>query len=541
MSLNCCVSAIDRADLSAAFAVLERFVNAREPRHMVQALRVLGPFRKKGKESPGVAVGALMAAISTHVAPSAALRAPMLALLGMLPQPAEPVPAPAASEDKDDEKKASISKLPENEVLVGLLVLTLLLDHNQVIAAVPFSLQLMERVGALKRRTLDPIAERVYFYASWAHEVNGTLVAIRSPLLAAHRTACLHHNSTCQATLLNLLLRNYQVRLPPRPHHPPGRASSVGVSPPMIGPTPSSPLIPRPPRPPLTSSSLRPLAPSPHPPSPQHYKLFDQAEKLLTKTTFPESAGATQLARYLYYTGRIKALQLEYTEAHRCLLQAQRKAPTTKGLGFRLAVYKLGAIVQLLLGEIPERAVFRHPQSRAPMRPYLELVQAVRLGDLASFRMAMEKHAATFTADSNYTLIVRLRQNVIRAGLRNISLAYSRIALSDVAAKLVLDHPEDMESIAAKAIRDGVIEATLDHANAVLISKDPTDVYSTLEPQAAFHKRITFCLNVHNDAVKAMSYPPDAHKDGLLDADAMKQRQLEEAELAEALAEEDYE
>jgi len=457
-------------------------VNAREPRHMVQALRVLGPFRKKGKESPGVAVGALMAALSTHVAPSAALRAPMLALLGMLPQPAEPVPAPAASEDKDDEKKASISKLPENEVLVGLLVLTLLLDHNQVIAAVPFSLQLMERVGALKRRTLDPIAERVYFYASWAHEVNGTLVAIRSPLLAAHRTACLHHNSTCQATLLNLLLRNYQ-----------------------------------------------------------HYKLFDQAEKLLTKTTFPESAGATQLARYLYYTGRIKALQLEYTEAHRCLLQAQRKAPTTKGLGFRLAVYKLGAIVQLLLGEIPERAVFRHPQSRAPMRPYLELVQAVRLGDLAAFRMAMEKHAATFTADSNYTLIVRLRQNVIRAGLRNISLAYSRIALSDVAAKLVLDHPEDMESIAAKAIRDGVIEATLDHANAVLISKDPTDVYSTLEPQAAFHKRITFCLNVHNDAVKAMSYPPDAHKDGLLDADAMKQRQLEEAELAEALAEEDYE
>jgi hypothetical protein len=43
------VSAIARADLSAAFAVLERFVNAREPRHMVQALRVLGPFRKKGK------------------------------------------------------------------------------------------------------------------------------------------------------------------------------------------------------------------------------------------------------------------------------------------------------------------------------------------------------------------------------------------------------------------------------------------------------------------------------------------------------------
>ena len=38
-----------------------------------------------------------------------------------------------------------------------------------------------------------------------------------------------------------------------------------------------------------------------------------------------------------------------------------------------------------------------------------------------------------------------------------------------------------------------------------------------------------------------MSYPPDLHKDELPDAEAMKERQREEAELAEALAEEDYE
>jgi hypothetical protein len=32
---------------------------------------------------------------------------------------------------------------------------------------------------------------------------------------------------------------------------------------------------------------------------------------------------------------------------------------------------------------------------------------------------------------------MRLRQNVIRAGLRNISLAYARIRLADAAHKLV--------------------------------------------------------------------------------------------------------
>jgi len=270
-----------------------------------------------------------------------------------------------------------------------------------------------------------------------------------------------------------------------------------------------------------------------------HYKLIDQADKLLTKASFPEQASNTQLARFLYYNGRIKAAQLEYTEAHRCLQQAQRKAPQSKALGFRLTVHKLGTIVQLLLGEIPERAVFRAKDSRAPMMPYLRLVQAVRRGDLLAFKTTMEAHAPVYTSDGNLTLVMRLRQNVIRAGLRNISLAYSRISLTDVAAKLGIDHSEDMEPIAAKAIRDGVIDGKLDHANGYLISDSSTDVYSTLEPQAAFHKRITFCLNVHNDAVKAMSYPPDAHKGDLPDAEAVKERQREENELAQSLAEED--
>ena len=39
---------------------------------------------------------------------------------------------------------------------------------------------------------------------------------------------------------------------------------------------------------------------------------------------------------------------------------------------------------------------------------------------------------------------------------------------------------------------------------------DVVDLYSTEEPQKAFHKRIAFCLDVHNEAVKSMRYPPDA-------------------------------
>jgi len=41
-------------------------------------------------------------------------------------------------------------------------------------------------------------------------------------------------------------------------------------------------------------------------------------------------------------------------------------------------------------------------------------------------------HALQFRADRTHNLIVRLRHSVIRAGLRRISLAYSRISLADV-------------------------------------------------------------------------------------------------------------
>ena len=58
-----------------------------------------------------------------------------------------------------------------------------------------------------------------------------------------------------------------------------------------------------------------------------------------------------------------------------------------------------------------------------------------------------------FKADKTANLIVRLRHNVIRTGLRRINLAYSRISLADIAQKLGLAGVEDTECIVAKAIR----------------------------------------------------------------------------------------
>lgn len=38
------------------------------------------------------------------------------------------------------------------------------------------------------------------------------------------------------------------------------------------------------------------------------------------------------------------------------------------------------------------------------------------------------------------------------------------------------------------------------------------DVYATGEPQEAFHKRIAFCLKMHNDSVMGLRFPPNAFR-----------------------------
>jgi 26S proteasome regulatory subunit N3 len=66
-------------------------------------------------------------------------------------------------------------------------------------------------------------------------------------------------------------------------------------------------------------------------------------------------------------------------------------------------------------------------------------------------------------------------------------------------------------------------------------------VYASGEPAAEFHARITFCLDLHNEAVRSMRYPADAHKakSALETAEQRKERQALEAELAEAMEEGD--
>lgn len=75
----------------------------------------------------------------------------------------------------------------------------------------------------------------------------------------------------------------------------------------------------------------------------------------------------------------------------------------------------------------------------------------------------LSRNAKIFTQDKNLALVHRLKHTVIKFGLKKINISYSKISLKDIQLKLALESVEETEQIVAKAIRDGVIEATINH------------------------------------------------------------------------------
>ena len=178
---------------------------------------------------------------------------------------------PAVTGAKEDEEKAEKTEeekakekeealffkkmmgVPEAEVFVQLLVTIFLLDKQSMQEAMASATLLIQRATSFNRRTMDQLQSKGYFYWARCMELMGKSNQIRQELLTAYRTCSLKHDQVGQATLLNLLLRNYL-----------------------------------------------------------EFNLYEQADTLMRKTAFPEGdASNNQLARYLYYTGRIKAVQLE--------------------------------------------------------------------------------------------------------------------------------------------------------------------------------------------------------------------------------------
>lgn len=167
------------------------------------------------------------------------------------------------------------------------------------------------------RRNLDNYTAFLYHYYARIHEKNNTDQTIRQQLLEALNKACVRSDQIGQSTIFNLILRNYI-----------------------------------------------------------KYNHLEAAFNLIEKCSFPEGKSNNEFCKYLFNTGRIKAVRREYAESLEMLNQALRKSPDI-AKGFKIQCQKVAIVVQLLLGEIPNREIFSDEFIFANLFPYFRLIQVV--------------------------------------------------------------------------------------------------------------------------------------------------------------------
>lgn len=345
--------------------------------------------------------------------------------------------------------------LPEINFIIHWLVQLLLLDESKLEELDDLNVNyILKLIKSYNRRSLDLINAKIWFYISRTKELLDDLVTIRPELLLALRTSNLKHDDESSGVLITLILRNYILL-----HD------------------------------------------------------YSQASNFIEKIEFPSNVSTSIEARYFFYLAKINSIQLNYSDAHELVVTAIRKAPQTQNsIGFLQVAYKLSILIELLTGDIPELSFFQKAGFEKVLKPYQDITKAVKLGDLKIFNETLTKYREQLIKDDNYTLVSRLRSNVIKTGIRIISLSYTKISLKDICIKLHLDNESSAEYIVSKAIRDGVIDAKINHQQGFVESNEILNIYSTSKPQDQFNQRIDFVNSLHNDCVKAMRYPPSVNR-----------------------------
>lgn len=362
---------------------------------------------------------------------------------------------PATFYEVGDDKSVEVAA--EINSFIHLLIVLYLLDSKRLKDLETFNKKIVipKVLTFYNQRFLDMINAKLWFYIVICDEILNTTtsLATRSDMIKYLKTASLKHDNETKAMLITLILRGF-----------------------------------------LSTGEI------------------ESAADFVGKVEFPTSTDVSSPleARFYFYLSKISAIQLDYSTANEYIIAAIRKAPSTQNsLGFLQQANKLRCVIELLMGDIPELSFFHQAGMQRSLEPYFHLTNAVKLGDLKKFTTAIAKYKPQLIKDGNYQLYVRLRSNVIKTGIRIISLTYKRISLKDICLKLRLDSEQTVEYMVSRAIRDGVIEAKINHEKGYIETTELLNVYDTDEPQQVFDERIRFVNQLHDESAVAMRYPED--------------------------------
>ncbi|KII73454.1 putative 26S proteasome non-ATPase regulatory subunit 3 [Thelohanellus kitauei] len=238
--------------------------------------------------------------------------------------------------------------------------------------------------------------------------------------------------------------------------------------------------------------------------------LWSQAESFSCKCKIPENASNAQQARFSYYCGMISLVHCRYREAVHKFSEAFTCSQNLNAIGLKQACVRSILISKLLLGEYPDRKLFVNDCYFKGIVPYFDLIKAVKLGSNKLFTAYITENSSYYIRDRTAEIVMRLHHNVLQAALVKLSLSYSSISLVDIAKKIQLEG-NDVEFVVAKAIKENIIRAEIDHCKGIVNFTPSDDYYHTNKSLKMLQSRSAHCQMLYRKFIMAMTYPKSAY------------------------------
>ena len=264
---------------------------------------------------------------------------------------------------------------------IFMIILTRLVDYRQYKECLDAVKHLISFFKSKESLTINTLKAKAYYYLALVTEKLNIQDEIINELQQAYRSACIDMDYISQVTLINCIIRYYL-----------------------------------------------------------NNKNIEMARSFISKTKYIENISSYEDARYLFYIGKIEAIQMNYSDSYNNLYNSFRKAPEKTGDGFKNLVNKYLILVQLLMGEIPDiKSLMKSNRVRdyEEFKPYLLMLKIVRQGNLEEFKKGIKIYENFYKKDGTLNLVQRIRQVVIKAGLRKIN--FSPLSNSIISGSLFSD------------------------------------------------------------------------------------------------------
>ena len=162
-----------------------------------------------------------------------------------------------------------------------MILLTRLIDYKNFKEALVSVNDLISFFKVNESLTINTLKAKAYYYLSLITEKLNIQDEYINQLQEAYRTACIEMDSISQVTLINCIIRYYL-----------------------------------------------------------NNKNIEMARSFISKTKYVENISSYEDARYLFYIGKIEAIQMNYSDSYTHLSSSFRKAPEKTGQGFKNLVNK---------------------------------------------------------------------------------------------------------------------------------------------------------------------------------------------------------